>query len=166
MADERSRVLKANYEQYLEQEQTYLFPAFSREDVWELGCDLVESCKQFDGPLAVEIFVAGVMVFRYYPAGTGAYHEMWLQRKRNTVTLLEKSSMRVAAELAINGQTMEEDLQLSLQEYADCGGGFPLRMKDGCIFGFVGASGLADTLDHAALIGGLDRFFRRRGWIE
>ena len=145
----------------MKQEQTYQFPHFSRDDVWELGCDLVASCKEYDGPLAVEIDIANVMVFRYYPSGTGAFHEMWLQRKRNTVRLLEKSSLRVSAELALNGQNMAKDMLLDPLEYADCGGGFPLRMKDGCIFGFAGVSGLADTIDHAALIGGLDRFFRR-----
>lgn len=149
----------------LSQEQTYQFPAFCREDVWELGCDLVEACRKYDGPLAVEIDIANVMVFRYYPAGTGAFHEMWLNRKRNTVRVLEKSSLRVSAELALTGQTLKEDMLLDPLEYADCGGGFPLRMKDGCIFGFVGVSGLADTVDHAALIDGLDRFFRRHGYL-
>lgn len=147
-----------------EHEQRYQFPRFSRDDVWELGCDIVESCKEYDGSLAVEIDIANVMVFRYYPSGTGAYHEMWLRRKRNTVRLFEKSSLRVSAELKGNHQTLAEDMLLDPDKYADCGGGFPLRMKDGCIFGFVGVSGLADTVDHAALIGGLERFFRRHGY--
>ncbi len=147
-----------------EHEQRYQFPRFSRDDVWELGCDIVESSKEYDGSLAVEIDIANVMVFRYYPSGTGAYHEMWLRRKRNTVRLLEKSSLRVSAELKVNHQTLAEDMLLDPDKYADCGGGFPLRMKDGCIFGFVGVSGLADTVDHAALIGGLERFFRRHGY--
>ena len=150
----------------LEHEQIYQFPEFSRDDVWELGCDLVESCKDYEGPLAVEIDIAGVMVFRYYPAGTGAFHEMWLERKRKTVQLLEKSSLRVSAELKTSGQTLEKDMLLDPMEYADCGGGFPLRMKNGCIFGFVGVSGLADTVDHAALIGGLKRFFIRHGYLS
>lgn len=149
-----------------EQEKRYQFPKFSRDDAWELACDLVESCKQYDGPLAVEIDIAGVMVFRYYPSGTGAFHEKWLERKRKTVQLLEKSSLRVSTELKTSGQTLEKDMLLDPVEYADCGGGFPLRMKDGCIFGFVGVSGLADTVDHAALIGGLDRFFKRHGYLE
>lgn len=149
----------------LEQEEIYQFPSFDRSDVWELGCDLVESCKGYEGPLAVEIDIAGVMVFRYYPSGTGAFHEMWLERKRKTVKLLEKSSLRVSAELKTMGQTLEKDMLLDPMEYADCGGGFPLRMKDGCIFGFIGVSGLADTIDHTALIGGLERFFRRRGYL-
>lgn len=149
----------------LEHEQKYQFPSFCRDDVWELGCDLVESCKQYDGPLAVEIDIAGGMVFRYYPSGTGAFHEMWLERKRKTVQLLEKSSLRVSAELKISGQTLEKDMLLDPMKYADCGGGFPLRIKSGCIFGFVGVSGLDDTVDHAALIGGLNRFFERHGYL-
>lgn len=149
----------------LEHEQTFQFPKFDRSDVWELGCDLVESCKEYNGPLAVEIDIAGVMVFRYYPSGTGAFHEMWLERKRKTVQLLEKSSLRVSAELKTTGQTLEKDMLLNPIEYADCGGGFPMRMKDGCIFGFVGVSGLADTVDHSALIGGLERFFKRHGYL-
>ena len=149
----------------LEHEKTYQFPSFERDDVWELGCDLVESCKEYDGPLAVEIDISGVMVFRYYPSGTGAFHEMWLERKRKTVNLLEKSSLRVSAELKTTGQTLEKDMLLNPMEYADCGGGFPLRIKNGCIFGFVGVSGLADMVEHAALIGGLQRFFRRHGYL-
>lgn len=148
----------------IEHEKIYQFPAFSRDDVWELGCDLVESCKEH-GPLAVEIDINGVMVFRHYPTGTGAFNTLWLQRKRNTVMMMEKSTLRVYGELAVSGQTFEQSTTLDTQTYADCGGGFPLRMKDGCIFGFVGVSGLAHTVDHAALIGGLDRFFRRKGYL-
>lgn len=149
----------------IEQEKVYQFPKFERADVWELACEIVESCKKYEGPLAVEIDIAGVMVFRYYPPGTGAFHEMWLERKRKTVQLFEKSSLRVSAELKTTGQTLEKDMLLSPMEYADCGGGFPLRMKDGCIFGFVGVSGLEDVIDHAVLIEGLDRFFRSRGYL-
>ena len=164
---ERNEMLKANCEQYRREDELYRFPSFLRDDIWELGCDLVESCKDYDGPLAVEIFVGDVMVFRYYPATTGTLHEMWLGRKRNTARALGKSTMLVAAELAVNGQTIIDVIPgcPNKDDYADCGGGFPLRLKDGTVFGFAGVSGLADTLDNAALIGGLDRYFRRRGWI-
>lgn len=164
---ERVDMLKENYAQYVKEDETYRFPAFSRADVWELGCDLVESCKGHDGPLAVEIFVGDVMVFRHYPGTTGTLHEMWLGRKRNTAMALGKSTMLVAAELAMNGQSITDVIPglPNAEDYADCGGGFPLRLQDGTVFGFAGVSGLADTVDNAALIGGLDRFFRRRGWI-
>lgn len=164
---ERIEMLKENYAKYVKEDEIYRFPAFTRADVWELGCDLVESCKEYDGPLAVEIYMGNVMVFRHYSGTTGTLHEMWLGRKRNTACLFEKSTMLVAAELAVKGQGIEERLPAYAvkDDYANCGGGFPLRLQDGTLFGFAGVSGLADTLDNAALIGGLDRFFRRRGWI-
>lgn len=148
-----------------EQEEIYQFPKFSRDEVWELGCDMVAACSTFEGPLAVELDVSGVKVFRYYPSGTGALHEMWIERKRRTVSMLEKSSLRVYAELAAAGESAEAHYGLDSSVYAICGGGFPLRIKGGCIFGFAGVSGLAHTKDHAAIMQGLDTFFRRKGYL-
>lgn len=148
-------------EKCIAEEQKYQFASFSRDDVWELGCDLVEACRTFEGPLAVEIDVNGVTVFRYYPAGTGRFNEQWLARKRRTVYTTEKSSIRVFAELEAKNETLLKDMRLDPMEYADCGGGFPLRMRGGCVFGFLGTSGLAHFRDHEALIAGLDRFFKK-----
>lgn len=72
-------------------EQAYQFTSFSHRDAWELGHALVDACEKMGAPLAVEIEINHVIVFRYYPDGTGAYHEQWLRRKRNLVNLLEKA---------------------------------------------------------------------------
>ncbi|MCD8241173.1 MAG: heme-binding protein [Lachnospiraceae bacterium] len=156
MADYRELLDKA-----LRKEDFYRFPKFTQDNVLELAQDLIESCKDFRGPLALEIDLAGVMVFRYYPTGTGGHNEMWLNRKRRTVSLLQKSSLRVSAELGVNGEDIEKDLYLNPMEYASCGGGFPIRLQSGNLVGFIGASGLTDVEDHNAIIGGLDRYFRR-----
>ncbi len=168
MSQSREQMLKEHEAVYRKQNEQYRFPTFSREDVWELGCDLVASCQTFDGSLAVEIYVGNVMMFRWFSPNTGTLHEMWLQRKRNTVEALKRSSMLVAAELAVNGQTIADVIEgvPYAEDYADCGGGFPICLQDGTMLGFIGVSGMADTEDHAALVGGLDRFFRRRGWIK
>ncbi len=42
-----------------------------------LGHALVDACEKMGAPLAVEIEINHVIVFRYYPDGTGAYHEQW-----------------------------------------------------------------------------------------
>ena len=47
-------------------EQTYQFTHFSHRDAWELGHALVSACEQMGAPLAVEIEVNHVIVFRYY----------------------------------------------------------------------------------------------------
>ena len=90
-------------------EQTYQFTHFSHRDAWELGHALVSACEQMGAPLAVEIEVNHVIVFRYYPDGTGAYHEQWLRRKRNLVNLLEKSSQRAFYELEVNHEDLERE---------------------------------------------------------
>ncbi len=145
--------------QCIQEEERYQFSHFSRDDVWELGCALVAATRTMEGPLAVEIELNGTVVFRYYPAGTGAFHEQWLRRKRNTVRVTEHSTLHVFADLASRGVTMLEDMRLDPMDYADCGGGFPLRLRGGCIIGFIGASGLPHLRDHAAVIGGLERYF-------
>lgn len=144
----------------LQQEETYQFTHFDRDDVWALGCALVESARSMEGPLAVEIELNGTVVFRHFPAGTGAFHEQWLARKRNTVRLTGHSSLYIFADLAARGVTMQEDMRLDSVEYADCGGGFPLRLRGGCVIGSLCASGLPHLRDHATVIQALDRFFQ------
>lgn len=106
-------------------EQTYQFTSFSHRDAWELGHALVDACEKMGAPLAVEIEINHVIVFRYYPDGTGAYHEQWLRRKRNLVNLLEKSSQRAYYELEASHADQEHDWHLPRSDYAACSGAFP-----------------------------------------
>jgi len=148
-------------EQCIRQEETYQFSTFSRGDIWELANDMVEACREFEGPLAIEIDLNGLMVFRYYPEGTNALNEQWLSRKRRTVYATEKSTIRLFAELKESNETLLKDRRLDPMDYADCGGGFPLRLKGGCVIGFIGVSGLPHLRDHKALITGLARYLKK-----
>jgi len=148
------------YEARLAEEKKYEFPTFNRDDVWDLGCALVEAAGEAPGPLAVTIWLNGTEVFRYYPTGTGKNNERWLEWKRNTVTTLEIASMTYKARLAAYDMKQEDD-GLSFPGYAACGGGFPIKLKGGAVIGFIGMSGLPDEEDHAALIAGLEKFFSK-----
>lgn len=149
--------------QCAEEEARWCFDSFSRDDVWDLGCALVEAAGAAEGPLAVEIDLNGLTVFSYYPAGTGVFNRQWLDRKRNTVRTTEKSSLHIFAELLAKQDTMLHDMRLDPMEYADCGGGFPLRLRGGCVAGFIGVSGLPHFRDHQVLLDGLARFWKKRG---
>ena len=140
-------------------EQTYQFTHFSHRDAWELGHALVSACEQMGAPLAVEIEVNHVIVFRYYPDGTGAYHEQWLRRKRNLVNLLEKSSQRAFYELEVNHEDLERDWLLPRSDYAACSGAFPIRIRGGSVIGVAAVSGLPDPGDQTALLPGLRTYF-------
>ena len=97
-------------EQCLLEEEKYQFPSFWRDDVWDLGCCLVEAARATGKPLAAEIVVNGTLVFRYYPEGTGKANERWLGYKRNTVEDTQKSSLRVFAEFEVAGKTLQDEL--------------------------------------------------------
>ena len=148
-------------EQCLQQEQLYQFRNFSHADAWELGCALVSACAEMEGPLAVEIELNHVLIFRFYPDGTGKFHEQWLRRKRNIVNTMEKSSLRCKFELAQSGEDLARDWCLDPMQYAACGGGFPIRLRGGSVIGAIAVSGLPDLRDHAALIEGLRRYFEK-----
>lgn len=150
-----------NLEQCIQDEQTYQFSNFSHKDAWELGHDLVEACAEMEGPLAVEVEINHVVVFRYYPDGTGAYNEQWLQRKRNTVNTVEKSSLRVYYELEASGGSLEKEMLLSPMDYAACGGAFPIRLRNGSLIGVAAVSGLPHLRDYEALINGIRRYWKK-----
>lgn len=153
--------MEINLEKCLEQEQTYQFRNFSHADAWALGNDLVAACAEMEGPLAVEIEINHVVVFCYYPDGTGRFHQQWLERKRNMVNTVEKCSLRCRFEIERSGSDLLRDWCLSPLDYAACGGGFPIRLRGGSMIGVIAVSGLADVRDHAALIEGLRRYFEK-----
>ena len=66
-----------------EQEEKFQFTHFSREDALNIGLKLHENAKE--QPVAVEITVNGLVVFRYFAEGAKPDSELWLARKRNAV---------------------------------------------------------------------------------
>ena len=123
--------------------------------------ELVAACSEMEGPLAVEIEINRIVVFRYFPEGTGRFHEMWLERKRNTVNTVNKSTLRVFYELQNASEDIENDWLLPKTDYADCGGAFPIRLIDGCLIGSIAVSGLPHLRDHYALISGIERYWEK-----
>ena len=63
-----------------EQEEKFQFEHFSREDALKIGLKLHENAKE--QPVAVEITVNGLVVFRYFAEGAKPDSELWLARKR------------------------------------------------------------------------------------
>ena len=124
-----------------EQEEKFQFEHFSREDALKIGLKLHENAKE--QPVAVEITVNGLVVFRYFAEGAKPDSELWLARKRNAVDLMETSSLRFFAEL--------EDA---------AGGGFPIRLRGTGVIGSICVSGYPDHVDdHQLIINTLAEYF-------
>ena len=143
------------YEKCLAEEQELQFACVTQNEMLKLGLTIHENNAHFEGPLAIRIEVNGKEVFSFYPDGTGSFHKMWLERKANLVAVREMSSLRAFLELEKAGESLEKDWNLDSKRYAACGGGFPIRLKGGCVVGSVCVSGLPHLQDHKAVTEGI-----------
>src|SRR5574344_1259190 len=105
------------------QEDRFQFTTFSRADALKLGLMLHDHAQEFDGGVAIEIMINGLVVFRYFPEGTTVDNELWLRRKANTVRQAGHASLHEMARLALAGETLA-DRKLEEKDFALCGGGF------------------------------------------
>lgn len=141
-----------------EQEDKFQFERFSRRDALNIGLKLIENAEKQAQPVAVEITVNGLVVFRYFMEGSRPESELWLARKRNAVDLMETSSLRFFAELEDAGETFA-DRKLDPNEYA-AGGGFPIRLRGTGVIGSICVSGYPDHVDdHQLIINTLAEYF-------
>ena len=133
-----------------EQEEKFQFERFSRRDALNIGLKLIENAEKQAQPVAVEITVNGLVVFRYFMEGSRPESELWLARKRNAVELTESSSLRMFAEMEAADQTFA-DRKLCGDDYA-AGGGFPIALRGTGVIGSICVSGFDDHLDDHQLV--------------
>ena len=101
----------------------------------------------------------GNIIFQYFTDGTNMNNQRWMNRKFNTVSLTERSSLGVWAESMINDNPPEAQ-GLDPKEYAFCGGGFPIWLKTGEIIAVLTVSNLPHLQDHQFLIDGLQEWLK------
>lgn len=135
-----------------QQEALLRFDSFDSQTAWALGSAMVEELKRRDLKVCVAIWsLTGYVLFQYAAAGTTVNNQNWMQRKYNSVCLMERSSLASKAIAALSGEGVEQ-CGLNPREYVFCGGGFPIRLKTGELVAVALASGLPDVLDHGFLV--------------
>lgn len=134
-----------------EQEKQFQFSQFSREDALQFGLKLHENAKKYAEPVAIEITINGLAVFRLFPDGAWPDSALWLARKRASVELMHMSSLHFGAWLENTEQTLESR-GLAACDYAAGGGGFPITLRGTGVIGSICVSGLPNHLDDHQLI--------------
>jgi uncharacterized protein (UPF0303 family) len=135
-----------DFASYRAQEESLTFASFSRTDALAVGLKMFELAKAFPDPVAVEITINGLVIFRHFMDGALLDSELWLERKRNSVELMAMSSLRFRSWLEMYDKTIE-DRKLDSADYAAGGGGFPILLKGTGMIGSVCISGLPNDLD-------------------
>ena len=141
-----------------EQEKALRFDHFSHKDAWELGQFLVKRIHDNNIDMAVSIRkVSGYILFQHGTEDTNLNNQFWMDRKFNTVKMMERSSFGVWASACESGQGIEEH-GLSVKDYAFCGGGFPVCLKSGEMVGVLIVSNLPHEQDHQFIIDALQEY--------
>lgn len=140
------------------QEELLQFDHFNTQDVWELGKLVVEEifARGIDMSICIRQ-INGRILFQYGTENTSLNNQNWMQRKFNTVCLMESSSLSAAVAERITGEDVPTH-GLNPQDYVFCGGGFPVRIKGSGVTAVVLVSNLPHVQDHAFLVDFLSRY--------
>lgn len=157
--------MSENYAQIMitakEQEDLLRFEHFTADDAWDLGSFLVRRVRSAGIEMAVSIRkLNGHILFQHCTQGTSLSNQQWMNRKFNTVAFTEGSSLRAWANLLDRGQ-VPQDQGVSPQDYAYCGGGFPIRLTGGELVGVVIVSNLPHREDHRFIVSALADYLHR-----
>lgn len=134
------------------QEEILQFSHFTHADAWELGNMIVMEARRRSTPVALKIRMnSGQMIYQYDFDGITPYTDALADRKLNVVSQMETSSLHLHMLLRQNQENLA-DMGLDSRLYADCGGGFPIRVEDVGVVGAVAAAGVNHVADHDLLV--------------
>ena len=130
------------------QEELLRTDSFSAEDALRLGLTMERLAREeYREPIAIRIILGGHTAFSYLMDGTDSNNEWWMDKKLNTARMSGMSSLRTLMEVAEGNIPCEKEYEIE-NDYALCGGCFPLRRPDGRLIGYVESSGMAHQNDH------------------
>ena len=145
-------------EEVIRQEKVCQLDHFTQKDVRKMAEITMSICDEYQMNFAVQIYLNGVTVYKYLPEGTGKLHEIWLQKKIETVLMMGgMSTMRIWAMGHEMGQVRKQDFYPS-DNIVQCGGGFPIHVKGVGVIGTITVSGLPQEQDHAFVVGGIREY--------
>lgn len=134
------------------QEQRLQLNQFDEATAWELGTRIKALCEARKVGVTIEIRRAKETLFFYAMPGVVPNNSEWVRRKRNTVDLLHRSSYAVGLAHQKESTSLPIKCGVSLNDYAEHGGSFPVRVKGvGCV-GTVTVSGVPQRDDHAIVV--------------
>jgi uncharacterized protein (UPF0303 family) len=134
------------------QEQLLQLDRFDESTAWELGTAIKALCESRKQALTIEIRRAKETLFFYAMPGTTPNNAEWARRKRNTVELLHRSSYSAGLAHLKDQSSLPLKTGVSLADYAEHGGSFPIRVRGvGCV-GVVTVSGVPQREDHAIVV--------------
>ena len=154
--------LEQELQHILQQEAELVFPMFDANIAWELGLALRQSAQQRGAAVVLDISRGDTPLFFHSMPGCTPAHADWARRKRNVVTLMQRSSYAVGLQCRINNIPLEQKMGLSTRDYATHGGSFPIIVANAGVIGAITVSGMEQREDHNLVVDVLGNFLAGR----
>lgn len=143
------------------QEEILRMEQVTADDALALGMIMIRRAKECVGkPAAVRIITGGQTTFSFLMEGTSTNNEWWMTKKLNTCRMTGVSSILTLVEVAEGVRPMEPEFEEE-NDFALCGGCFPLRNQAGKLLGYALASGLPHWQDHQLIVDSLAEFLQK-----
>ena len=144
--------LERERERVAAEERELVLDTFSNDEAIELGLLLLEKVRSRKLPVVVDIERCGQRVFHFAAPGSAPDNACWVERKKNLVKRVWKSSYAVGLTLRMEGKTLTQKMEVSTEEFAAHGGCFPLVVRGLGFVGTVAVSGLPQKEDHDLVV--------------
>jgi uncharacterized protein (UPF0303 family) len=142
------------------QESAAQFQSFSEETAFDLGSALYGIVRAKRLPVVVNIRTPDRALFHAAMPGATPDNDHWVRRKSNIVLRFHQSSLLYGQMLASKGRVIDDDLGITLGEYAPHGGSFPIRIKKSGVVAAITVSGLPQLDDHRMVIEALGLYLK------
>ena len=140
------------------QEEKLRVERMTADDALALGNIMVRLAREkYQKPAALRVMTNGQITFSFLMDGTDLNNCWWMDKKLNTCRMTGVSSLRALVEVAGGARAMEPEFEME-NNFALCGGCFPLRTADGKLLGWALCSGLPHYCDHQLLADALAEF--------
>ncbi len=147
------REKKSMTEELLKLEKELSFDHLSHEDLHDIGESILRRVKEEKlGSVGIRAVVNGLRIYQYLM--DGREEDRWLSRKEKTVETFGHSGYYL---WAMYQEKKKYDRYVGDEEYAICGGSFPILIG-GMRVGVFCVSGLAHDQDHQLIVDAFREF--------
>ena len=140
------------------QEDALRVERMTADDALALGIIMIRLAREkYQQPAALRVITNGQITFSFLMDGTDLNNCWWMDKKLNTCRVTGVSSLRSMLQVAEGVRPMEPEFE-NQNNFALCGGCFPLRTAAGKLLGWALCSGLPHYCDHQLITDALAEF--------
>jgi uncharacterized protein (UPF0303 family) len=143
------------------EERDLVFGGFTNDDALELGLLLAEKARARKLPIAIDVERVGQRLFHFAASGATPDNAAWIERKKNLVRRMFRSSYAVGLGLAASGKTLADSMGAAAADHAAHGGCFPVAVRGVGFVGTVTVSGLPQKEDHDLVVEAIREFLAK-----